>query len=264
MAKDTGEILQAYESVREMKLMVSRMFPAAFTMLSMLLFLVPTYLIVHAAKHPVVKYWHGDWYTFLIIVPIIITVVHIQHTRRGPDRYITNLALLFPSFLLLLCGMLLLQSATIKSELLFSSDCGIMEEKAFLQREWETARDFYDFCLNNSAKQRNLTTADLSKMFTIQDCNDYRSSLRDHQHSWGYLRMLEEDHACTGFCKPDKQLWSNGPHKDACALSVASVFEYVVRSNSVQVVAMSLMTLCLVAGLVSFIGPAMAAEGLGF
>lgn len=247
-----------------MKLMFRRMFPAAFTLLSMLLFLVPTYLIVHSAKHPVVKYWHGGWYIFLIIIPAIIVVVHFQHIKNGPDRYMTNLALLFPSFLLFMFGMFFLQSSTIKSELLFSPDCQIMQEKAHLQREWEAASDVYDLCLKNSAKQRNLTTAYLTKMFRIQDCNDYPSYLLDHKRSWGYLRMLEEDHACTGFCKPGKQLWSNGPHKDACALPVASVFEYVVRSSSVQVVAMSLMTLCLVAGLVSFVGPAMASESVGF
>lgn len=256
MAKDTGEILQAYENGKDGNIVLRRIFPAAFTMMCVLLFVLPAYLCVYAERHPVVKYFHGEWYYILLAIPILILFVHFYHVRNGPDRHLTNLALIIPSVLLLIYGANLLTSATSKADRLFSTDCTTMLEKSHLQREWEAAHLLYRSCLKDTAKSRNLTASYLAQNFRIQDCTEYPASLKDH-HDWSYLRGLEENSACTGFCKPGEQLWSKGAHKDSCSIAVASVFRYIVRGNAMQVVAMSLITLTLDMVAITFLGSSM-------
>jgi hypothetical protein len=253
MGKDTGEILLAYESAKEGKIMLRKIFPAAFTLISLCLFMVPVYLAVYSARHPAVRYFHGQWYYMLIIIPIIILVVHFYHIRNGPNRYVTNLAMLVPSFLLLLYGTHLLTNATSAADRMFSTDCTTMREKMQLQREWEAAESLYSSCLKSTAVSRNLSSAYLAKNFRVQDCTEYESALASHRREWNFLQYLEENQACTGFCKPGAQLWSSGPHKDSCSVAVASVFRYVVRSNCLQVVVISLITLCCTMGVMLFL-----------
>lgn len=257
MVKDTGEILLAYENAKEGRVMLKRIFPAAFTMILVVLFFIPGYLTIYAASHPVVKYFHGEWYYILFPIPVLVAMVHFFHVRNGPDRYVTNFALIIPSMLLLIYATSLFTSATSKADRLFSTDCNTMREKTHLQREWEAAHTLYRGCLKETAAARNLTRSYLAEKFRIQDCEEYPAALREHRRDWNYLQQLEEDHACTGFCKPGEQLWSSGPHKDSCAIAVASVFRYIVKGNCMQVIAISLVTLCLEMATVVFLGPAL-------
>lgn len=254
MVKDTGEILRGFEDEREGKMIMRRLFPAGFTMVCVVLFIVPCYLAVYAARHPVAKYFCSEWYFSLIVIPVLILFVHFVHTRNGPDKYMTHLALLIPSILLLVYGTTMLATATSRADKLFSTDCNIMLEKMHLQREWEAAHLLYQSCLEDTAAARNLTASYLAKNFRIQDCTEYQDSLEEHRRDWKYLQQLEEKHACTGFCTTGEQLWSKGPHKDSCAIAVASVFRYVVRGNFLQVVALSLFTLCVDMAMVIFTG----------
>lgn len=262
MVQDTGEILLAYENAKGGKLMFRRIFPAAFTMTLIILFFIPGYLAIYSARHPVVKYFHGEWYEkwyekdyILYPIPLLIAVVHFFHVHNGPNWFVTNLSLLIPSMLLLTVGTSLYTSATSNADRLFSTDCSTMWEKSHLQREWEAAHTLYRGCLKETAAARNLTKSYLAEKFNIEDCEEYKTALRKHWHDWSYLKHLEEDHACTGFCKPGEQLWSSGPHKDSCAIAVASVFRNIVQSNCVQVIAISLVTLCLEVAVVIFLGP---------
>jgi len=236
----------------------------AFTMLCILLFMVPGYLAIYAARHPVVKYFHGHTYYVLIVIPILILIAHLHHTHNGPDKYMTQLAVLIPSVLLLVYGTSLMTNATMKADGLYSIDCATMPEKTHLQREWEAAHNLYQTCLSDTAASRNLTSSYLTNHFRLQDCVEYESSLREHWRDWTYLQQLEEQHACTGFCRPSVQLWSNGPHKDACSIVVASVFRYIVEGNCMKVVTISLVTLVLDMLLVLCLAPMLRSAGKGF
>lgn len=237
--------------------------------------MVPIHLIVHATRNPVVAYFHGETYYVLITIPVLILVLYGyrrasleqvvgDHVTNGHNVYVTHFALILPSVLLLVYGTSMLTSATSKADRFYSNDCNAMSEKAELQRSWEEARSLYRRCLRETAEARNLTETYLAEKFRIQDCLDYEPTLRDHPRTWPYLQHLEENHACTGFCKPGEQLWSNGPHKDACAMSVASVFRHIVQTCCTQVVAFSLITLCLDMSVVVFLGPALRSLAVDF
>merc|ERR1719158_2741544 len=234
MAKDTGEILQAYENFKDARIVWRRIFPAVFTTMCVLLFIVPGFLLAYAARHPVVKYFHGQTYLVLLIIPFLIVVAHFYHVRSGPDRYVTHLTLIVPSLILLVFGTGLLTSATRIADQFFSTDCTLSREKLHLQKEWKAAQSIYQSCLQETAASRNLTEGYLSKHFRIQDCSEYEDSLRYHWRDWTYLQQLEEKYSCTGVCAPGEQLWAIGPHKDACSIAVASVFQNMVHANCMQ------------------------------
>jgi len=261
MAKDTGydTIEEGYVYAKDGKMTLRNTFPVGFSMLCTVLFMVPVYLAVYAARQPVIKYFHGEWYYILAIIPIIIVLVHNFHVRNGPNRYVTNLALLVPSTLLLIFGMHLYTSATSKAEKLFSTDCNTMLEKSHLQREWEVVDSLYQSCLKSSAASRHLNTTYLAANFRVQDCTEYQEAFPKHRRDWSYLQDLEEKHACSGFCAPGMQLWSKGPHQDSCAVTVASVFKYTVMPNAAQVVVFSLITLCFEMIAVVFLLPTLGA-----
>lgn len=264
MTKDTGEILLAHELLREGKIRVRNMFPAAFTMICVLFFMIPCYLAVYAARHPVVRYFTGEWYYILAFIPVLIAIVHNFHVHNGPNKSVTNLALLVPNMLLLVYGTNMLTSASSKADMLFSIDCNTMVEKAHLQQEWEAAHSLYRSCLKQTAASRNVTTSFLATHFRIQDCSEYAPALQHHSREWSYLQYLEGKHACSGFCIPGEPLWSTGSHKDACAIEVSSVFRNVVKGNFMQVVALSLVTLCLDVVAVAFLGSMLKSNGFEF
>jgi len=225
---------------------VMRMFPTAFTMLSVFLFLIPAALALRNDIDPVVTYWRGDSasHLFLAIIPLIIVAAHIYHVRFGANKYVSSLAAIVPGLMLVVFGFRM--GTTNPERGLFSIDCNIMPEKANLQLEWEAAKLLYKTCLQETANKPNSTmTLDyLSQHFTIQDCTEYERDLAFHQKTWPYLQYLEENIGCTGFCIPGPPLWTppSKPHKDSCAVAVASAFKYMAAPHAKQMLMISVLT----------------------
>lgn len=271
MAKGTLFLVanEVDSDVAEARARVMERFPAIFSMVILLLFVVPTCLIWIACMHPVVRYWHGDWHYALIIIPVLIIFVHNFHSRYGPNKYVTNLALIIPSLILLFFGSSMNGHSQGMTDSLFSIDCDILPGKAHLQREWEAAHALYDTCLNETAKgeqalKEKWPKSFLAEKFKITDCTEYDNVLEDHWHSWGYLSLLEQNYACTGFCTPGQQLWTKAVHKDSCAVTVAAVYKHLVHGNAVQVVAISILTLIVDVVALLFLAPILKANGVSF
>merc|ERR1719263_1103897 len=132
--------------------------------------------------------------------------------------------------------------------MLFSTDCLLLKAKYDLQHEWEAAHSLYQTCLNQTAVEHDLTVDYLADNFRIQDCTEYPRSLEHHRAAWNYLQHLEERTHCTGFCIPGPPLWTSplGPHKDSCAVAVASAFMNFASPNAQQVFIVSLVTVLFV------------------
>mmetsp|Transcript_19785 Transcript_19785/g.32080 ORF Transcript_19785/g.32080 Transcript_19785/m.32080 type:complete len:268 (+) Transcript_19785:81-884(+) len=227
---------------------VMRMFPLAFSMVSVFLFLIPAGLALRNDIDPVVHYWrHGDiFHYFLILIPIIIVAAHIYHANVGFSKYVTSAAAIVPGVILVIYAFNM--GTTNPAGALFSIDCNIREDKANLQLEWEAASLLYKSCLQQTATAHNLTVGYLAEHFRIQDCTEYERDLRYHQKSWTYLQHLEETTGCTGFCIPGPPLWttSSTPHKDSCSVAVAAAFKYMAAPHAKQILLTSLLTVVFV------------------
>lgn len=262
MAKGAGLLLKDVDDATRLR--VIDIFPAIYSMGCVLLFVVPTYLIFSALMEPGIAYWRNYSYVLLWIIPLIIGLVHCYHVMYGPNKIVTNLGLVIPSLTLFITCSALTANATNLADTYFSIDCDMKSDKEFLQKEWEAAHLLYTTCLNETAHERKVTVPFLAENFRIQDCTEYPAALAKHSKSWGYLSGLEGNSACTGFCIPGEQLWSYGPHKDSCSVSVAGVYKYVVNSNANQAMTISLITL-VVDGIVAVVlGPVLKMNGIAF
>jgi len=266
--EDNSEMMpQKYsldEQLQERDVMI--FFPRIFTMVSITLFILPGYLAFRTDSDPVVLYWKGgnvfaDWFLFLI--PVIIAAAHIFHVYYGPSKYVTTAAAFFPSLILTVYGITMMSLNPADS--LFSIDCNTMPGKSHLQLEWEAAHSLYKTCLNQTAMANHKFTVDtLTENFRIQDCTEYPKALAKHRETWTYLRHLEERTHCTGFCTPGQALWTSPsmPHKDSCAVAVASAFEYMAVPHSFQVFILSMATVVLVGTVMVILVPLMTSYGL--
>jgi len=228
--------------------------------------MVPSFTLYYISKQPAVDYLVSDYTDAVWVVPVLIAVSHWYNSHYGPNRYAIAAALLLPSLLLLMLGVMTNEGASKYVQSLFSIDCDILAEKAALQLEWESANAFFKQCLNDTAAQKystgkNYTTQFLESNFRITDCSGYQEVYAQHAKPWGYLQKLEENYACTGFCIPGRQLWAKGPTKDSCSVALSTVFKYFVGARSEKVMVMMFLVLILTAVFFVFVGPILKATG---
>jgi len=238
-------------------------FPAAFTMVCSLLFILPLYTVISVANEPVVKYFSAQVSWVLLIIPVIIAVTHIIHVRtKVPNKYAVMATLIVPGFLLLIFANAEYVSAADKADKLFSTDCDTFSIKRELQREWEAAYSIYTQCLNSTAASSAYSIAQLQQNFRIQDCEEYPAALKSHKRAWNYLQYLEENNHCSGWCYHGQQIWSSQVTKDGCAITVSSVYKLYVRPNAGEVCLIMIFTLAVSAVLLILIGPVIRSLGI--
>eukprot|EP00411_Alexandrium_monilatum_P091637 CAMPEP_0175762370 /NCGR_PEP_ID=MMETSP0097-20121207/67163_1 /TAXON_ID=311494 /ORGANISM="Alexandrium monilatum, Strain CCMP3105" /LENGTH=274 /DNA_ID=CAMNT_0017072019 /DNA_START=12 /DNA_END=832 /DNA_ORIENTATION=+ len=245
-----------------------KMFPAAFTMICLLLFVVPMWIVLSIGHLPAVAYFQNRFYYSVVVIPAITILVHIIHVRRGvPVKFAVVIGLVVPNLLLLWHGNAMYLNAVDKSEKLFSSDCNSFNTKRELQRSWEAAYALYSGCINETAKQTGHSRDILMDIFRIQDCEEYRTALtgktdggtrayhESHVKDWTYLRKLEEEYFCAGWCYHAQQLWSSKVNKDSCSIVVANVYGKYVRPHASQVCVLMLAALGATAVMLIMVGP---------
>lgn len=240
-------------------------FPTAFTLTCGLAFLCPSYDIFWLSHTPAVAYWDSGWANILFIVPLIIFVVHIIHVRtEAPNKPAVVFALLVPSILLLGLGNNQYGMAVSRATKLFSTDCDTFAEKANLQRSWEAAYMLFENCLNQTSAASGYPMQKLRDNFRVQDCEEYGAGMKQYGKDWNYLRYLEENHHCAGWCYPGVQLWSSSLAKDDCSTFVSAIFRNFVMPHCSQVVIMMVLTLLAATVGLIVLGPILRSRGVAW
>jgi len=239
-----------------------KMFPSAFTLVLSVLYVMPTYIVFYASHHRVVGYWISNWSIVLLVIPIVVLVIHYIHAKQGgPNKYACIIGIVLPSVLLLFSAMSLKGTGSDLETQLFSTDCDTIQGKRKLQRSWQAAYNLYMKCLRETATMHALNVNDLTRTYRIEDCDEYQSAFSMHSGDWSYLRMLEEEQDCSGWCFASHRLWSSGEAKDACSIAVSMVFGIVVTHHAGEVI--MLMLLALLGSVVAFltVGPMLRKRG---
>lgn len=221
-------------------------FPAAFTVVCLLLFFPSSFLLVHIGSSPVVAYWTVPSWWLLGVIPVVVMSAHFLHLRFGANKWVATAGLCIPSLILLTIGDSYMAPALKLSQRFFSTDCTTFSEKAALQRSWDEAYDLWQKCVLDTSVAHNLTTDYLVETFRLPDCEEYEDAYEKNKKDWTYLRMLEDRYACSGWCQPAMQLWSTTPAKDSCSAAVSVVFKEIVNDHAAQVCLIMLVTLALV------------------
>jgi len=242
---------------------VLAMFPNAFTLLTLLLFAMPCYLLMENALFGAVRYWSSSWVWLVPIIPVIIICSHVVHVSSGlPNKWAVVSSLILPSAVLLLLANGQMTHAMDRADKLFSVDCDTFEGKRMLQRSWDAAEQLYESCLQATVDaNEDLTIPQLKEHFRIQDCEEYTVAHHERSRDWDYLQYLEVNHGCTGWCSPGQQLWSRVPHKDDCSTTVSAVFAFKIEEHAKQVCLIMFAALMLTAIGLVICGPLLRARG---
>lgn len=232
------------------------LFPWAFTLVTSLLFLMPSFLMLRIHLDPMTAYWDNSYIWTAIVIPVIIFVAHVANVSTGsPNKFAVIVGLTGPCFILLFLSNSENVNATAKVTTLMSTDCDTFPMKRKLQQSWEDANSVYSKCLNDTASKGGLSVSDLERDFRIQDCEEYPAALDRHRKDWTYLRYLEEQQDSSGWCETGRQIWSKGPAKDCGSVVVASFFKNRVVAHTSEVFIIMLAVLLLTISVVLSIGP---------
>lgn len=243
---------------------VLAMFPAAFTLTALLLFGMPTYLVMENDLFLAVRYWSSGWVYLVLFIPAVIVLSHIIHVSRGvPNKFAVMAALILPSVLLLLFSNAQMTAAMDRADKLFSIDCDTFEAKRQLQRSWEAADALFEDCLNSTvaANPGQFTVPQLKEHFRIQDCDEYERAYALNAKEWDYLSYLEIYHGCTGWCSSGQQLWSRVPHKDDCSTTVSSIYAFKIEDHAQQVCLIMISALVIISVGLILLGPLLRQKG---
>eukprot|EP00927_Polykrikos_kofoidii_P058249 TRINITY_DN52647_c0_g1_i1.p1 TRINITY_DN52647_c0_g1~~TRINITY_DN52647_c0_g1_i1.p1 ORF type:complete len:452 (+),score=48.28 TRINITY_DN52647_c0_g1_i1:144-1499(+) len=242
-------------------------FPTYFTIFWGLAFMVPVCGTIHLVYDTTVTYWFGSWCRVVILLPLVMIYGYFSHVRNDgrPYKPAIIVCMLLPSITLFFLNNTVMKASADEAQILRSVKCGASSKKRELQRSWKEASVLYDKCLRDTvrdATDRQLTIDGAQLMYRIDDCDEYMSTYSKNKRDWDYLKHLEMEHNCAGWCSFDKPLWTFDDVLDSCSVAAAQVFEDKITRLTSQTV-MYIVTLIILSMVILFFaGPFMRSRGL--
>jgi len=232
-----------------------QIYPFTFAFLSSLAFLGAMVKMGFLAANPSVKYFIGDWPTYVAYLPMgFILIAYILHRiTRTPSKFASLVGLLGPSIMLFIGGYKVAVSALTLSAAFGSTDCVTNPQMYKLGLSWQAAVDFKKTC---KARKGGATP------MTIEECAGYEEAL-DKNLGWKYLSYLETSTGCGGWCEPSTQLWAYpGGVQDPCSSAAAESLTTEVIYPSMQVAIYDILILLLATIGIALLGPKAAKYGI--
>lgn len=213
--------------------------PAAlFTSVCIALFVVPGYLTYRVGQDANVRYWIGDYFDVVVVLPCLYLAAHLLHLCRGGlVRSTVFVCLVGSAGLLLGLGNVVLLAASSFGSAFLARDCYALPQKQALQVEWEAARDYLASCATDFASKKNVTYAHALDRLRIGDCPGYAARVAEqHVLSWPYLQVLEESYLCSGWCaESSSSIWTFQSTHGACSPVVADILVRRIQLTMLQV-----------------------------
>jgi len=222
------------------------MFPRSMTFTCFAVFSGPIWMVIHIGLDPNVAYWMNPWYPASCLIALLFVLGHMLQAKRAePDTRAITLAMLIPSLFLLLLNDHVLTQTSDRSGQLFSTDCDAYAGKRALEQSYQAAAKLYNECLEQTLQlaPSNRTIYQTMELFKIQDCDEYEKAYLRYPRDWSYLRHLEENENCAGWCYSGSPLWSYYRAQDRCSIAASSVLSDKIARLARQAVMMSLIIL---------------------
>lgn len=238
---------------------VTAIFTSAFTATCVLVFCFPTAKLFLAVRSIIARYWISSIWVLLVLVPIAVVVAVIwQVKRRAPSRAAMCLGLLAPALILFLVSAELSSEAASLYTTLFSTDCSASTEKLHLEESWRAGAELLEQCYTETLyMDSSLTMSDLISTFRLPDCTEYPDAFAQYEKAWTYLKEMEEQLYCSGWCGWGMQLWSTGESLDSCSNAAAVYMSGSVASPAEEVALVSFLVLGFSAGVIVFVSSAL-------
>lgn len=241
-------------------------FPRMFTCVCCLVFFTPIFLMVRIGRDTNVRYWLGPWCDIAAFLPCLFILGHIVHSSRGrPHKPTVLLCLLVPAITLLVLGEFVLTAVADRANQLFSTDCDTFPEKRALESQHVAAEGVFATCLADtvsSGRGGDLTLEHAAELYRIQDCEEYESELQTRQRDWTYLRHMEEEHRCAGWCSVGQPVWTFGEVRDSCSVAASTIFDGKIRHMASQVTVYTIVVLFITSIALLFVGDPLRQAGI--
>jgi len=229
-------------------LTVVRFWPHYFTVACLAAVSAPIVASVRLAEDPSVRYWVGIHGYFLSLLPVYILVCHIVNMRLGSPKMIPVIfSTIVPCIVMILCSNFHFSATGTVATMLMSSDCTTFAMKQDLHRAWEKAVSLYDTCVHRIAHEQGLTYSDTLKIYRLHECEEFQhvggtdtDLWAEYRSRWDYLRSLEEDVSCCGWCWQSRPLWSFSEVRDSCSMAAGALLKSKVEpiASNILLVAM--------------------------
>jgi len=229
---------------------VMNMFPLAFLLFSLALFVLPSYLVWYVGEDVNARMWFPHITRLVLILPAVYIITYIAHViKRAPSRFFVSVSLIGSCVMLLVISDLILLEAYEKGPMFASeNDCMSWGEKREMQNQWELARTYYANCMDQMAKEEKIPFASAVADLRIQDCPNYANISAVHP-DWAYLESMETTQFCGGWCTASPPLWTKTKVQDACAPVVSEIINDKIVWSLKQVCVYAVFALLVTAAL---------------
>lgn len=237
---------------------LAQMYPLAFALLSVLVFLGAIVKMCYLSFNPNVQYWIGMWPTYIAFLPLAcIFVAYALHRMVGqPSKFAALLGILGPSALLFIGGYKIAITSLTLSTAFGSTDCITNPQMYNLGLDYKKAVEFKAAC-----KPVANTT---STPKTIEECAGYATAFKGNK-GWQYLSQLEKTSSCGGWCEATTPLWGlPGAVQDPCSSVAADALKTEVLYPSMQIAIYNIVVLFLATVGIAVLGPKAAEQGLSW
>jgi len=191
---------------------------------SVLTFLYPVMLLWLLHSKPTVRYWFG-WWTLAaaIAVPVWVVLCMAANWCRVLSKGSMPLyVVVLPLLALAILFELQFWSLGGKGVVLLSKDCDASLQKENLEQAWWAIHDVYADCTQQLASITGSDVREEGFVARFEDCERLVHIPDRWTKEWRYLRQLEKDQHCGGWCTAQRPIWTpSSTAQDACSNTVA-------------------------------------------
>mmetsp|Transcript_39332 Transcript_39332/g.117663 ORF Transcript_39332/g.117663 Transcript_39332/m.117663 type:complete len:277 (+) Transcript_39332:105-935(+) len=226
------------------------LFPALHSLLAFAIYGVPILSGVQLGLNASVQYWIG-WFPWLVLsVPVLLVLSHMVHAiKQRPLFNAMLLSTVIPALIVILLGYMVLMPISGISDRLMSSDCSTYTDKAYLNDAYKAATRIWNDCLRREINQTGKPLEQIQLDLTIDQCEEYQQALQSGtqwKHQWHYLRELEVNQVCSGWCYAGQEsLWTTDHQpKDVCGAIVGgSILNGLIKREASRMLTTGLFAL---------------------
>jgi len=227
--------------------LASEVWPHYFTLALLAVFGAPVISGVHLASEASVSYWIGSWGFLAMAIPWYLALLHAVHQNRGAPKLVPVLfGSVVPAVVLFVVANVHLTATGIVANMLMSDDCTTHPKKQEIHHSWVIAAGLYEQCVNRTSAAKGLSYEQGLSQYRLQDCDEFQPQQPDpwasHREEWAYLRGLEEEHLCSGWCWSSRPLWTyTEDANDPCSAVAGAVLMNKVKPTAIQMMVVSLV-----------------------
>lgn len=225
------------------------------TLTLFILFCFPMVACNYLACQTHVIYWMGTPGFLSWGVPVLLCMGYIGLAKkRGRPKVWILSCILLPCVLFLILGNVHLSRASMIGSQLTANDCNSFTRKRELERSWWAAYKIYDTCVI-AAMRGGLNRTLAEEATRVHLCAGYEELWPDNGENWEYLQHLEQEDLCSGWCTPQRPIWTFLKTKDACSRVAGDSMFISVRHTSLLLFVYSGVILIVAVVMLVFEGP---------